>query len=76
MVQSSYQTCFLFQKLIAELRSKAVIGHARSIEWGNETIAVTNDRVKNFLQALEFDDQLVHKKTYADKVSTLEMPME
>lgn len=58
-----------FQKLIAELRTKAVVHYIRDIEWGNEKVAVTNDNVKNLLQALEqFDHELAQTTIHEDKV--------
>ncbi|VDN02403.1 unnamed protein product [Thelazia callipaeda] len=62
-----------FDKLIAELRTKATMCHAKDIEWGNEKISVTNDGVKNLLQALEqFDKELAQTTTYEDKMTLYE----
>lgn len=58
-----------FQKLIAELRTKAVVHYIKDIEWANEKVAVTNDNVKNLLQALEqFDHELAQTTIHEDKV--------
>ncbi|VDK88196.1 unnamed protein product [Litomosoides sigmodontis] len=62
-----------FDKLIAELRTKAVMHYIRDIEWGNEKIAVTNDNVKNLLQALEqFDGELAQTTVHEDKMTLYE----
>ncbi|EJW74189.1 hypothetical protein WUBG_14903 [Wuchereria bancrofti] len=58
-----------FDKLIAELRTKAVVHYIKDIEWGNEKVAVTNDNVRNLLQALEqFDHELVQTTIHEDKM--------
>lgn len=58
-----------FQKLIAELRTKAIVHHVRDIEWGDEKVAVTNDNVKNLLQVHEqFDHELAQTIIHEDKV--------
>ncbi|CAG9538459.1 unnamed protein product [Cercopithifilaria johnstoni] len=62
-----------FDKLIAELRTKAVVHYIRDIEWGNEKVAVTNDNVKNLLQALEqFDHELAQTTIHEDKMTLYE----
>ncbi|KAL3985399.1 hypothetical protein ACH3XW_38470 [Acanthocheilonema viteae] len=58
-----------FDKLIAELRTKAVVHYIKDIEWANEKVAVTNDNVKNLLQALEqFDHELAQTAVHEDKM--------
>uniref|UniRef100_A0A8R1TWA7 Signal recognition particle subunit SRP68 n=1 Tax=Onchocerca volvulus TaxID=6282 RepID=A0A8R1TWA7_ONCVO len=62
-----------FDKLIAELRTKAIVHYVRNIEWGNEKVAVTNDNVKNLLQALEqFDHELAQTTIHEDKMTLYE----
>ncbi|VDO24697.1 unnamed protein product [Brugia timori] len=59
-----------FDKLIAELRTKAVVHCIKDIEWGNEKVPVTNDNVRNLLQALEqFDHELVQTTIHEDKMT-------
>uniref|UniRef100_A0A915PQE9 Signal recognition particle subunit SRP68 n=1 Tax=Setaria digitata TaxID=48799 RepID=A0A915PQE9_9BILA len=62
-----------FDKLIAELRTKAVVSCVRDIEWGNEKVVVTSDNVKNLLQALEqFDNELAQTTVHEDKMTLYE----
>ncbi|EFO22206.1 signal recognition particle 68 [Loa loa] len=62
-----------FDKLIAELRTKAVVHYIKDIEWGNEKVSVTNDNVKNLLQALEqFDHELAQTTIHEDKMTLYE----
>ncbi|MCP9264801.1 Signal recognition particle 68 [Dirofilaria immitis] len=52
-----------FDKLIAELRTKAVMHYVGDIEWGNEKVAVTNDN---------FDHELAQTTVHEDKMSLYE----
>ncbi|VDM46841.1 unnamed protein product [Toxocara canis] len=58
-----------FDKLIAEMRTKASLDSECEIHWANESIAVKNDSVKQLMRAVEqFDTQLQQTVSHDDKL--------
>ncbi|KHN74094.1 putative signal recognition particle subunit SRP68 [Toxocara canis] len=62
-----------FDKLIAEMRTKASLDSECEIHWANESIAVKNDSVKQLMRAVEqFDTQLQQTVSHDDKLALYE----
>ncbi|VDD97218.1 unnamed protein product [Enterobius vermicularis] len=62
-----------FDKLIAEMRAKAVVDQDVVITWAGKRISVTNEAVRQLIQAVElFNSQLQSTVSHEDKLTLYE----
>lgn len=62
-----------FDKLIAEMRTKATVDHEQMVVWAGEKVPVTGDVVRRVVQAVDhFDAELENTAAHDDKIALYE----